>query len=194
MKDAGETLRTYLSREKNFTSCDLYMLKLRNGNTYYYTDADEDILWDGAVYRHNAVLLKRQQVKLNDRVVVDTMNVTIYAGKEDRIEGIPFMKAAHDGVLDRAEIHLSRCFFRNGAVLGVIGLFGGIAEIKKCGGLVLNFTVKAKTSGLSQEFPVRKFYPQGAYNSTSSSHVVEDGTNTDYCLIAPFIPLKEALL
>ncbi len=193
MKDVAFQLADHLNTARNFVSCDLYELKLANGNTYYYTNADRDITHDGITYRHNALLVKRQQTKINDRVVVDTMTVTISANSRDTIEGKPLLLAAHDGTLDFAKLHLSRCFFRESTVLGAIGLFGGNVEVKKCGGLGLELTVKAKTQGLSQEFPVRKYYPQGTYSTVNGS--ISAGANDDdSCLIAPFVPLKEVLL
>lgn len=193
MKAVAVQLEDHLHTAKNFVSCDLYVLKLASGNTYYYTNADRDIEYDGVTYRHNVLLIKRQQTKINDRVVVDTMTVTIHANSKDMIEGKSLLQAAHDGTLDFAKLHLSRCFFRESAVLGVIGLFGGNVEVKKCGGLGLELTVKAKTQGLAQEFPVRKYYPQGTYSAANGS-ISAGSDDDDSCLIAPFVPLKEVLL
>lgn len=59
MKDVAFQLADHLNTAKNFVSCDLYTLKVNNGNTYYYTNADQDIVYDGVTYRHNALLIKR---------------------------------------------------------------------------------------------------------------------------------------
>ncbi len=194
MKDVTQELSEYLNTAKHLVCCDLYELLLSDGTAHYYTDADIDIEHDGKVYQHNALLIKRKQVKLHDRVVVDNMDVTIHAGTNDKINGIMLLKAAHDGTLDRAKLHLSRCFFDDDInILGVIGLFGGNVEVKKCGGLQLDLTVKAQTQGLAQEFPRRKYYPQGAYSTVGSTVTAEDN-DSDSCLIAPFVPLKEVLL
>ncbi len=194
MKNVAFQLADHLNTARNFVSCDLYALRLANSNTYYYTNADRDITHEGITYKHNALLVKRQQTKVNDRVVVDTMTVTISANSKDTIEGKPILLAAHDGTLDFAKLHLARCFFRDSEVLGAIGLFGGNVEVKKCGGLNLELTVKAKTQGLSQEFPVRKYYPQGTYSTTTSGSISAGTSDDDSCLIAPFVPLKEVLL
>lgn len=193
MKNVSESLETYLNTEKNMISCDLFELLLADGGRYYYTDADKSITYDGKSYLHNQLLIKRQQVKLHDNVVVDTMTVTIYADKNTRLGSKPLLAAAHDGTLDMAKLILKRCFFRGDTVLGVIGLFGGGVEVKACGGLSLELTVKANTQGLNQEFPLRKYYPQGTY-STSGGTVTSSNTDSDSCLIAPYVPLKEVLL
>lgn len=193
MKSVTNALSNHLNTAKNFVSCDLYELKLTNGSTYYYCDTDMDLTYDGKTYIHNGPLLKRQQTKLNDRVVVDTMSITISADSSDEIEGVGFMYAAHNGILDRSVVTLLRAFFDGVNVIGAIPLFSGIAEIKKCDGLGLELSVKAKTQGLSQEFPTRKFYPQGTFATTNGT-IKENGENDNYCVITPFVPLKEVLL
>ena len=72
MKTVSKELETYLNTEKNITCCDLYELTLYNGTRYYYADTDMDISYDGHIYRHDMLLIKRNQIKLNSSVVVDT--------------------------------------------------------------------------------------------------------------------------
>ena len=202
MKTVSNELATYLNTEKNFISCDLFELVLANGNTYRYANTDCDIIWDGKPYLHDALLIKRQQIKLQSQVTVDTLSVSIFTDKDhaaDLIDGTPVMAAAHSGVLDGAKMYLKRCFFRTGdglpsaTAIGVVSLFGGDVEIKSSGGIRLDLTIKSKTQGLSQEFPRRKYYPQGS-DTTTSGKVISTGTTNDTCLIAPFVPRKEVLL
>ena len=174
-------------------SCDLYDLVLFNGNRYRWADTDKDIVYNGQVYEHDALLIKRQQVKLNDRVVVDSMSVTINANKTDMLENKPLFQAAHDGNLDRAKLYLKRCFFRDGSIIGAVDLFGGCVEVKQAGGIKLDLTIKAKTQGLNMEFPVRRYYPQGSYITNSAGVTTSKKTDAG-AVIAPFVPLKEVLL
>lgn len=202
MKTVSNELATHLNTEKNFVSCDLFELVLANGNIYRYANTNCDIIWDGKTYLHDALLIKRQQIKLQSQVTVDTLSVSIFTDKNhaaDLIDGTPVMAAAHSGVLDGAKMYLKRCFFRTGdglpsaTAIGVVSLFGGDVEIKSSGGIRLDLTIKSKTQGLSQEFPRRKYYPQGSYTTTSGK-VISTGTTNDTCLIAPFVPRKEVLL
>lgn len=194
MKTVIEDLENYLNVTKNMTSCDLYELTLFGGNTYYYADTDMDIVYDGHEYKHNALLIKRNQIKLNSSVVVDTMTVTIYADANDTIENKSILQAAHDGTLDRARLQLKRCFFRGKTIVGCISLFGGTAEVKSAGGIGLQLTVKAKTQGLNMSFPIRKYYPQGTYSTNDTSQVISSKETDSTCIIAPFVPRKEALI
>lgn len=193
MKKVTTDLETYLNTEKSFTSCDLYELTLSNGNKYYYADTDQDIIYNGRTYQHNALLIKRSQIDLQSDVSVDTLTVTINADPDDKIENKPLLKAAHEGVLDGAILSLRRCFFRGASVLGTIGLFAGNVEVKQAGGVDLQLSIKSKTQGLNMKFPIRKYYPQKVY-STSGEGVIGSTDIDNASVVAPYVPLKEILI
>lgn len=194
MKSVTDALANYLNTEKEMNVCDLYTLTLFDGTAYYYTDADKDIIYNGHTYLHDALLLKREQTKINNVISVDSMTVSIYATVDDKLGDKPIFLAAHDGALDRATLALSRCFFdADGNTIGAVDLFSGITEVKSCGGLLMKLTVKSKVQGLSQEFPRRRFYPQGTY-STSGGKVSSSTEEDSASVIAPYVPLKEVLL
>ena len=128
-------------------------------------------------------------------VIVDRYQVVAASGLPRKELGDkPIFLAAHDGAFDRATLAMSRCFFDlDGSAMGAVGLFSGLTEVKSCGGLAMKLTVKSKVQGMSQEFPRRRFYPQGTYansGGTVSSSTEEDSAS----VIAPFVPLKEVLL
>lgn len=193
MKKVTTDLETYLNTEKSFTSCDLYEMTLSNGNKYYYADTDQDIVYNGRTYQHNALLIKRSQIDLQSDVSVDTLTVTICADPDDKIENKPLLRAAHEGVLDGAVLALRRCFFRGALVLGAIGLFAGNVEVKHAGGVDLQLSVKSKTQGLNMKFPILKYYPQKAY-ITSGEGVISSTDIDNASVVAPYVPLKEILI
>lgn len=193
MKTVENDLAIYLNTMKQVQSCDLYELVLANGNHYYYTNIDVDIVYNGTLYKHNALLFTREQIKLNSTLTVDTLTVTICASKDNTIESKPIMKAAQDGTMDRARMHLKRCFFRDGVVVGAVDMFSGKIEIKQAGGLQLKLSIKAETSGLNMDFPIRKYYPQGSFSTGSGGTVTASSTDNS-AVIAPYIPRKEVLL
>lgn len=53
---------------------------------YYYADTDVDITYNGIVYKHNALILKRQQIKTNSSITVDSMTITVYTDQGDEFE------------------------------------------------------------------------------------------------------------
>lgn len=194
MKEVTNSLEKHLNEVKNIISCDLYRLVLANGAEYYYADFDIDVLHNNKTYLHNAMILKRRNISIDDKVAVDSLTVTCYVSTRDAVESKAFIKAAHDGTLDRARLYLSRAFFDlNNSIIGVIDLFGGNVEVKSAGGIKIELTVKAATQGLHMDFPIRKYYPQGTY-SVSGDTIVSSAETDKTTLVAPFIPLKEVLL
>lgn len=194
MKEATNALITYLNTQKHITACDIYTLKLQNGNVYRFADFDTDVSYGGYTYSHTLMgIPKRQQIKTQSQVTVDSMTVEIYNTQSDMVESVPLNKAAHDGLLDRSVLSLSRCYFSGQTVLGAVQLFSGIVEIKQCGGLSIQITAKAKTQGLNMEFPVRKYYPQGVYTQVGDT-VTSSADDSETCLITPYVPLREVLM
>lgn len=192
MKVVSNDLAEHLNTQKNLTACDLYEIVLANKAVYRFAAFDRDVIFDGKLYRHNAGLFKRQQIKLDGNVTVDSLNVSVYAGESDKIEGRSLIVAAVDGTLDRARLALTRCFFEGDAVLGGINLFVGKIEITSAGGLELALKIKAETQGLNMEFPMRRYYPQGSF--TLNNNVVSSRDTDDVAMVTPFIPQREVLL
>lgn len=175
-------------------SCDLYRLVLLNGTEYRYADTDKDVIYNSKTYKHDSLVMTRKQIEQDSEVSVDSLTVDVYADSADLVSSKPFIKSAHDGVLDRARLYLTRAFFdRNGVIIGTIDLFGGNVEVKKAGGIHVELEVKSDTQGLNMDFPIRKYYPRGQY--VVSNDTIISSTDTDKTtLVAPFIPLKEVLL
>lgn len=194
MKEITKSLETYLNTERNLMSCDLYRLVLLNGTEYLYADTDKDVVYNGKTYKHDSLVMTRKQIEQDSEVSVDSLTVDVYADDGDLVSSRPFIKSAHDGVLDRARLYLTRAFFnRDGVIIGTINLFGGNVEVKKAGGIHVELEVKSDTQGLNMYFPIRKYYPRGQY--VVSNDTIISSTDTDKTtLVAPFIPLKEVLL
>lgn len=192
MKTATAKLKQLLT-SPNIDECDLYELRLASGQQFFWTGTDKDVWVGDRCYPHDGPVLKREQVKINSSVVVDTLNVTMYADAHDNIGVQTVLQAAHSGALDGAILTLSRCFFDADQVSGMIQLFSGNVEINSAGGMTIKMVVKAKTQGLNMEFPIRRYYPQGTYQSTNGS-VVADAQSDSTCLIAPYVPRREVLM
>ena len=72
MKEVTNSLEKHLNEVKNIVSCDLYRLVLANGAEYYYADFDIDVLHNSKTYLHNAMILKRRNISIDDKVAVDS--------------------------------------------------------------------------------------------------------------------------
>lgn len=162
MKNVAQTLKNYLDTQKSFYVCDLYELTLKSGAAYRYADYDMPIvLSDGRLFSaaHRPVF-KRGKLKASSKIEVDKLTVTLYVGAEDKIAGVPILKAAHSGALDDSNLTLYRCFMSApGTVAGVVEMFGGQVEIKSGGGLELALEVKSAVQRLNVDYPFQKYYP-----------------------------------
>lgn len=177
-------------------ACDWYTLILNDGRIFRMNNTDHDVFVGEDIWYHNFALVKREQIKTQSELTVATMTVTIYAGLNDYIGTDHILKAAHDGLLDRANLTFGRAFFRDDnmkELLGFFVLFSGITEIKKAGGLELSLTVKANTQSLNANFPIRRYYPQATYENVGGTVIEGDGSE-ETGVIAPYVPRKEVLM
>lgn len=167
MKSVSNELKAFLDTAKTFHVCDLYELTLQSGVVYRYADYDLPVLLpDGRLFASsNRPVFKRGKLKINSKIEVDKLTVTLYIGTEDRIGGVPMMRVAHSGGLDESRLTLSRCFMREpGDVVGIVEMFGGYVEIKSGGGLELQLEVKSAVRWLNVDFPMQKYYPTCPWN------------------------------
>lgn len=87
MKNVSAELKTFLDTSKTFHVCDLYELILQSGAVYRYADYGLPVLLDdGRLFASsNRPVFKRGKLKMNSRIEVDKLAVTLYIGGEDKI-------------------------------------------------------------------------------------------------------------
>lgn len=196
MKKISTELKTYMDNERNFLCCDLFEIRLRNGNLYCIADFDMDISYKNKLYRHDLFLIKRNQTKTVGEPTVDTTSVTIYTDdkNEDLIENKNILLACHDGTMDKATLNLRRAYFDTDtlAILGVINLFSGRIEVNSVGGLSANLDIKSVASGLAGLYPVRIFAPQKSFTESGGT-IITSSTDKTTCTI-PLKPSKNVLI
>ena len=197
MKSVSADLNNYLNQEKNFETCDLYRLELKNGAVYYIANYDIDVIYNGHVWEHNKGLFTREQTKLTGEPTVDTVSVVIACDKNDTIEdkehnSVPLMKAAHEGFLDQGKLTLYKAYFRDNSVIGVLPIFEGRTEIEQAGGLQIELTIKSVMQGLAQLVPIRIFAPQSAY--TNANGVIESSSADTATMLIPLKPSGKVLI
>lgn len=162
MKNVSQELKAFLDTSKNFYACDLYELTLKSGVVYRYADYDRPIVLSGGrlFSASNRPIFKRGKLKASSTIEVDKLTVTLYVGAEDKIGGVPILRAAHSGALDDSTLTLYRCFMSApGVVVGAVEMFGGQLEIKSGGGLELALEVKSAVQRLNVDYPFQKYYP-----------------------------------
>lgn len=189
MRQVSNELREYMLREKHFETYDMYRLALPSGNVYYIAAADKDISWNGETWRHDLFIISREQIKLEGAPTVDSLSVAIKCGKADIVDGMPFMAACHNGLLENAVLSLYKAYFKDGEMVGAYKIFEGLVEVSSAGGIGVKLSVKSIVQGLAQEVPIRVFAPQSAYAANSSGNVVSSDQDTHTMLI----PLKPSM-
>lgn len=192
MKNVSAILSAHLSTEKNFASCDLYELRLLSGAVYRFAAYDVDVTYNSVTYDHKLFKFKRDQLRLIGEPSVDSLSVTIYCEPDDTLNGVPFMKACHDGMLEQATLTLSKAFFDDSGCIGIFEVFAGRAEVAASGGLAVKLTVKSILQGLAAPLPVRMFAGQAAY-AENNGVVTASSTDTTSMLI-PLKPSMNVLL
>lgn len=127
MKTASAQLITLLNSSNQFLMADLYTFTLQSGQVLRYTSADINITVAGNVFSASGPRLKRGRTRLAIGVEVDTLDVSIFAGGNDTVNGQPFIAYAVRGGLDGATLKLERAFMASwgDTSAGALLLFSG---------------------------------------------------------------------
>ncbi len=192
MKKVSDELNDYLNSEKHFIVTDMYALRLRDGQTFYITDSDQDIDWNGHMWRHNMFLISRDQIKLQGTPTVDTLSVNIKCGINDMLGDLPFMLSCHNGILEGAIMGLFKAYFNDEGFVGAFKIFEGIVEVSSAGGLGVKLSVKSVVQGLAQSVPIRVFAPQSAY--TNNNGTVTTSSADTYSMLVPLKPSSNVVV
>lgn len=127
MKTATAQLITLLNGSTQFLMADLYTFTLQGGQVLRFTSADIDIVAGGYTFSAAGPRFKRGRTRLALGIEVDTLDVTVYAGTGDTVNGLPFIAYAMRGGLDGATLMLERAFMASwgDTSAGTLLLFAG---------------------------------------------------------------------
>lgn len=204
MKKVSNELNNYLNNERNFTVIDMYALRLNDGQEFYISSGDVDVEYAGRVWKHDLFIIGREQIKLQGAPTVDTLGINIKCSSSDKLNGVPFMLACHNGMLDGAMMALYKAYFRSaGTVVGtdlqlqneIVGaykIFEGLTEVSSVGGLGVKLSVKSVVQGLAQNIPVRVFAPQSAYRNDNGTVTTSD--KDEHTMLIPLKPSMRVLV
>jgi uncharacterized phage protein (TIGR02218 family) len=158
-----------------FLYADLYTFTLRSGTVLRYTNADIDLTYGGNLYRSGGevsgyALVEGGRMRSVKGLEVDTTTVTMAPGVNDLINGIPLLKAARQGLFDRAGLLKQRLFMAKwgDASAGAIVIFSGEVSDVEPSRTLVTLTVKSDIYLLNVNMP-RAVYQAACTHSFGDS-------------------------
>lgn len=133
MKTASANLIALLNTATEAYHADLYTFTLIDGSIYRFTSAETDLITGGNTFQTAGPLLQRGKVRTVIGLQVDSLDVSIFADENILLNGVPWLKAITNGVLDGAYLKLERAIMptwgdlTNGGTL--ISFMGRVSEI-----------------------------------------------------------------
>jgi uncharacterized phage protein (TIGR02218 family) len=166
MRTASPALIAYLNAQRalpdsQLLMADCYTVTLLNGTVLGYTNIDYPIALNGLTYVANSILVDGLKYKCSIGLDVDQQKITISAKPTDTINGVPFLVAIQNGVLDGAEIQRDRVFLNpHLSSIGSVTLFKGrVGTIDGVGRTTAEITVNSDLTLLDINMPRNLYSP-----------------------------------
>lgn len=207
MKPASDELIALL-QTNNFLMTELYQFTSLSGVEDYFTALDMPILYNGNIYKANALRVEGLKYKVAVGLTVDEQDVKISAYPGETIFGSDFLPAVAEGALDAAYLTRSRGFWQRTtgiaaldftyAPIGVVTLFTGrISTVTKLGRTYAEIKVKSPLVLLDIDMPRNTYGPACQWELFNSGCTLDRasftqsytvGSSTD-SVITPTVPL-----
>lgn len=179
MKYANAALLAILnSGADEFIYADLYKFELRNGETIYWTDWQVNVVKDSVTYLATKAILNGTQYRLTRGLEVSECSFELIPFEDTLINGITVLKAAQNGLFDRAIVTKYRLFLTeteaasipiNEPSANALLLFLGEATDIVPFGNSITFSVKSMTNLLNIMMPRRQYQPRCSYTFGDSN-------------------------
>lgn len=158
MKTASTNLINLL-KTNNFSMADLYTFTLADGSVYRFTNYDTSLSFGGITYQNNGLLIKRNGVKLNTGIEVDSLSITIYS-QDYSMAGLSFFKLVANGGLDGASLELNRLFFTDPLnPIDKVWIFSGKVSDTSVTRFEANLTINSEVELLNIQMPKNLYQP-----------------------------------
>lgn len=170
MKAASASTLAILAGNQFFMA-DFYTITLLTGIVLRYTDADGDLAYNGNIYTSTSPKIVRDRTKLTVGIQVDTMNVTMYSGINDLIQGVPFPQFANNGGFDGARMRVDRCFMATygDTSAGLVNIFTGTVSDVKPSRTEILLQVSSDMQLLNIPMPRNVYAPACSHNLYDSA-------------------------
>lgn len=149
---------------------DLFTITTTGGQVYRFTSAAQNLHWSGETFEGFDLIISRSEVKRAIGITVDSLEVSIFATENEKLNGVPFIQALHQGLLDGAELKLQRAFLNSyyAPIVGVIDLFTGNISESNYSRFEANLSVKSELERLNIKMP-RNLWQAGCMNTLFDS-------------------------
>ncbi|MCK9622198.1 MAG: DUF2163 domain-containing protein [Methylobacter sp.] len=126
MKTASGTL-TALLATRQFFIADLFTITLADGTVLRHCSGDMNLSDGTNTFYANTLKLERGRITTAVGLTVDSVDLTIYAGSSDTIQGLPIPHFTRNGGFDGARILIQRAFMPTfgDTAAGLVYLFEG---------------------------------------------------------------------
>lgn len=117
-------------------------------------------------YASTSPKIVRDRTKSVVGIEVDSMNVTLYAGVQDLINGIPFPQFVANGGFDGARVQVDRCFMPSygDTSAGVVNIFTGRVSDVKPSRTEIQLSVTSDLELLNAPMPRNVYSPACSHN------------------------------
>lgn len=172
MKPISNDYFTKIIGSTMFSMAEMYTIKLVDGSMDYFTSLDNEINYNGVVFKSHSLIIEQLHYKASVGWSVDEQTVRIFYRPEDMLCGANFIGGVVEGMLDGATITRQRAFWPRGtdyrtfadfltAPLDVITLFTGyVAAIDKIGQTEVEVKIRSPMGLLDIDMP-RNTYQSG---------------------------------
>lgn len=163
MKTASPELIALLNGSQQFVMADLLTITLNSGTVLRYTSADIDLVYGGNTF--TSFRFKRGRTRIVIGVEVDSLDVTLLAGVDDLIAGVPYPHFAHNGGFDGAAVLLQRAFLSDWSapVVGALWMFSGRVADVDPSRTQIRLEVKSDLELLNVGMPRNPYQPRCGY-------------------------------
>lgn len=167
MKTISAGLKSLLASSQYLLKCDLYTFTLANGTVLYYTDAPQNIVYNGHTFLSGAESnttpgFKRGAIKLELGLQAGSLEVDMLYDGSTLLLGSTPGAFANAGGFDYAKVQIDKLLTASFSDTsnGVVNLWTGIVSDIKADGGKVSLTVSGQTIFLQGSFPRNYVLPQ----------------------------------
>jgi len=185
MRTATARLAGILDSQQ-FVKCNLFTLTLVSGTSYYWTDADVDIVAHNQIYDSSGPSISGAKYSLIRGLQVSSLDLTVVVKPTDYLDGAPWLLATRSGALKNAVVSIDKAFMPAwGDVAETLNIFTGYVDESNDGEQVVTLTVVSDANRLNMKVP-REVFQAGCMRTLfdNGCKVLRDAYSVEGAVVA----------